>query len=381
VIAGRAARIIAGSDRRPSMTHTDILAVVFAVVGAGALLQAQAPAAPVADQNRRFLDVADFRLEGGVVLPKARIAYATFGTLNAARDNAVLLTTSYGADYHVYDFVVGSGKALDPAKYYVVTTEMFGNGVSSSPSNTPAPHAGPDFPAIAIRDNVEASRRVLEHLGVTHVRAVAGFSMGAEQSFQWAVSHPGFMDAIIPWCGTAKTYPHGVVRLESAIRALTTDPAFAGGRYTSPPVKGLAAWSAHWAAWVWSQEWWRRELYKPQGATVDEVIAARTARDATRDANNLITQARAWQRHDVGDTPGFDGDHEKALASIRARVLYMPCETDLYFPVGDAKYEQQFLTRSTFLPIPSLWGHSAGGGGNADDAAFINAQIARFLAQ
>jgi homoserine O-acetyltransferase/O-succinyltransferase len=360
------------------MTHTDILAVALTLAGAGAVLQAQAPAA-APDPNRRFLEVADFRLEGGAVLPTARIAYATFGTLNAARDNAVLLTTSYGADYHVYDFVVGPGKAFDPARFYIVTTEMFGNGVSSSPSNTPAPHAGPDFPAIAIRDNVEASRRVLAHLGVTHVRAVAGFSMGAEQSFQWAVSHPDFMDAIVPWCGTAKTYPHGVVRLESAIRALTTDPAFAGGRYTTPPTKGLEAWSAHWAAWVWSQEWWRRELYKPQGATVDAVIAARTARDAVRDANNLITQARAWQTHNVGGTPGFGGDHEKALAAIKARVLYMPCETDLYFPVGEAKYENQFLKRATFTPIPSLWGHSAGGGGNADDAAFINERIAAFL--
>ena len=212
-----------------------------------------------------------------------------------------------------------------------------------------------------------------------HVRAVAGFSMGAEQSFQWAVSHPGFMDAIIPWCGTARTYPHGVVRLESAIAALTTDPAFAGGRYTSPPMRGLAAWSAHWAAWVWSQEWWRRELYKPQSATVADVLAARTARDATRDANNLIAQARAWQRHDVGATPGLGGDVAKALGSIRARVLYMPCETDLYFPIGDAKYQSQFLKDVSFVPIPSLWGHSAGGGGNPDDATFINEQIARFL--
>jgi homoserine O-acetyltransferase len=336
------------------MTHTDIVVgVALTLAGAGAVLQAQPPAA-APDPNRRFLEVADFRLEGGAVLPMARIAYATFGTLNAARDNAVLLTTSYGADYHVYDFVVGLGKAFDPARFYIVTTEMFGNGVSSSPSNTPAPHAGADFPAIAIRDNVEASRRVLAHLGVTHVRAVAGFSM-------------------------AKTHPHGVVRLESAIRALTTDPAFAGGRYTAPPSHGLAAWSAHWAAWVWSQEWWRRELYKSQGATVDEVIAARVARDAVRDANNLLTQARAWQRHDVGGTPGFGGDHEKALAAIKARVLYMPCETDLYFPVGDAKYESQFLKHATFTPIPSLWGHSAGGGGNAADAAFINERIAAFL--
>jgi homoserine O-acetyltransferase/O-succinyltransferase len=362
------------------MTFRKLAIVALAVAGTSVLVAAQA-SAPPADPNRRFLELTDFRLEGGAVLSKARIAYATFGTLNAARDNAVLLTTSYGADYHVYDFAVGAGKAFDPARFFVVTTEMFGNGVSSSPSNTPAPHSGPDFPAIAIRDNVEASRRVLEQLGVTHVRAVAGFSMGAEQSFQWAVSHPGFMDAIVPWCGTAKTYPHGVVRLESAIRALTTDSAFADGRYTSPPAKGLAAWSAHWAAWVWSQEWWRRELYKSQGATVDEVIAARVARDAVRDANNLITQARAWQRHDVGDTPGFGGDHEKALASIRARVLYMPCSTDLYFPVADAEYERQFIKRATFTPIPSLWGHSAGGGGNAEDAAFINARIAEFLAR
>ncbi len=362
------------------MPHLHIAAMTLTVASAGLVLQAPAPA-PAADPNRKMLEIADFRLEGGGVLAKAQVAYATFGTLNAARDNAVLLTTSYGADYHVYDFVVGPGKAFDPARSFIVTTEMFGNGVSSSPSNTPAPHAGPDFPAIAIRDNVEASRRVLAHLGVAHVRAVAGFSMGAEQSFQWAVSHPGFMDAIVPWCGTAKTYPHGVVRLESAIAALTTDPAFNGGRYSAPPAKGLAAWSAHWAAWVWSQEWWRRELYRSQGATVEAVIAARVARDAGRDANNLITQARAWQRHNVGDTKGFGGDVEKALASITARVLYMPCETDLYFPIGDATYERQFLEDVKFVPIPSLWGHSAGGGGNAADATFINEQIAPFLAR
>ena len=106
---------------------------------------------------------------------------------------------------------------------------------------------------------------------------------------------------------------------------------------------------------------------------------ARTARDSSRDANNLIAQARAWQRHDIGATPGVGGDLEKALAAIRARVLYMPCETDLYFPIGDAKYESQFIKRVSFVPIPSLWGHAAGGGGHPDDARFINDQISRFL--
>lgn len=362
------------------MSISTWFAAVLTLAGAGVVLSAQAPA-PSADPNRRLLPLANFRLESGGVLPTAQVAYATFGTLNAARDNAVLVPSYYGADYHGYDFLIGPGKALDPSRFFIVATEMFGNGNSSSPSNTPAPFAGPDFPAISIRDNVEASRRVLAHLGVTHVRAVVGFSMGAEQAFQWAVSHPTFMDGIVPWCGTAKTYPHGVVRLESAIRALTADPAFNNGRYTAPPKAGMAAWSTHWAAWVWSQEWWRRELFKPQSATVEEAIAARIARDAVRDPNNLILHARTWQRHNVGETPGFGGDHEKALRSIAAKVLYMPCETDLYFPIGDARYEQQFLANSTFTPIPSLWGHSAGGGGNPADAAFINEQIARFLAR
>ena len=345
--------------------------------GAFPLLGAQAPAQ---DVHRRTYALGVFRLENGVVLPNATIAYATWGALNAQRDNAILIPSWYGSDHHGYDFLIGAGRALDPAKYFIVATEMFANGFSSSPSNTPPPFDGPAFPAIAIRDDVEAARRLLTaELGVHHLRAIVGFSMGAQQAFQWSVSHPDFVTAVAAYCGTAKTYPHGVVRLEGAIRALTADAAFADGRYASPPTKGLTAWSHHWAGWVWSQEWWRRELFKPQFATVDEVLASRIARDAVRDANNLISQARTWQRHNVGDTPGFNGDHERALASITARVLYMPGETDLYFPVGDAKYESPFIKHVSLTPIPSLWGHSAGSGGNAADNAFLNDRIRRFL--
>lgn len=347
------------------------------VVGALPLFGAQAP---TPDVHRRIYALGDFRLESGVVLPNATIAYATFGALNAQRDNAILIPSWYGSDHHGYDFLIGPGRALDPAKYLIVATEMFANGFSSSPSNTPPPFDGPAFPAIAIRDNVEAARRLLTaELGVGHLRAIVGFSMGAQQAFQWSVSHPDFMTAVAAYCGTAKTYPHGVVRLEGAIRALTADAAFADGRYASPPTKGLTAWSHHWAGWVWSQEWWRRELFKPQFATVDEVLASRISRDAVRDPNNLISQARTWQRHNVGDTPGFAGDHERALASIKARVLYMPGETDLYFPVGDARYESPFIKHASLIPIPSLWGHLAGAGSNAADSAFLNDRIRRFL--
>ena len=363
------------------MSISSVLAASLALASVSMAVGEQSPAPPP-DVHRKFFALGDFRLESGVVLPKATLAYATWGTLNAARDNAILIPSWYGSDHHGYDFLIGPGRALDPARDFIVATEMFANGFSSSPSNTPAPFDGPAFPAIAIRDNVEAARRLLtSELGVTHLRAVVGFSMGAQQAFQWAVSHPDFVSAIVGYCGTAKTYPHGIVRLEGAISALTADAAFADGRYTSPPKKGLAAWSRHWAGWVWSQEWWRRELFKPQWATVEEVLAAREARDAVRDANNLISQARTWQRNNVGDTPGFGGDHERALASIKARVLYMPSETDLYFPVGDGKYESQFIKGVVFNPIPSLWGHLAGGGSNTADNDFINARVKGFLSR
>jgi homoserine O-acetyltransferase len=95
----------------------------------------------------------------------------------------------------------------------------------------------------------------------------------------------------------------------------------------------------------------------------------------------MLWQAKMWQRHNVGDTPGVDGDFEKALRSIRARVLLMPSETDLYFPLADAQSEHRVIPNSTLMPIPSIWGHSAGAGAGPGDAEFLNQSIAKFLAE
>src|ERR1041384_3988357 len=134
----------------------------------------------------------NFPLESGVTIPKAIVVYGTYGTLNAAKDNAVLLPSHYMAQSDGYDWLIGEGRALDAKEYFLIMTELFGNGRSSSPSNTPEPLHGPRFPVTTIRDNVEAVRRLLEDgLGVHHLTAVVGFSLGAEQAFQWAVSQIG----------------------------------------------------------------------------------------------------------------------------------------------------------------------------------------------
>jgi homoserine O-acetyltransferase len=344
----------------------------------GALVaqQAQRPAS-----ERHEFVIANFVTESGATLPQARVVYGTYGHLNAQKNNAVLMPSHYMANLHGYEWLIGGDRALDPSQLFLVATELFGNGSSSSPSNTPEPFHGPRFPVMTIRDNVEAVHRLLtEELKITHLRAVVGFSMGAQQAFQWSVSYPDFADRSVATSGTAKTYPHGIVRLEGQIAALTTDPSFQGGDYTSPPKKGLEAFGMVWAAWLYSQEWWRRELWKTSNpnATFEQAMNGFRTRFGA-DANDYILQARTWERHDVGTTRGFDGSVERALRSIKVPLLYMPSETDLYFPIGDARYEAAFIPKVTLAPIPSLWGHTAGAASNPADAKFLNEKIGKFL--
>ncbi len=337
-----------------------------------------------AQGERHEFVITNFKTESGVTLPKAIVVYGTYGHLNAAKDNVVLLPSHYMADFHGYEWLIGPDLALDPSKLFLVATELFGNGHSSSPSNTPEPFHGPRFPVTTIRDNVEAVHRLLaEDLKVTHVRAIVGFSMGAEQAFQWAVSYPAFAEKIVATSGTAKCYPHGIVRLESQIDAITADPAFENGDYKTQPKKGLQTFGIVWTAWLFSQEWWRKELWRQDpsmGKTFEEVVNNFHADFIPgADANDLILQMRTWEKHDVGTTAGFNGDVEKALKSIKTPILYMPSETDLYFPVGDAKYESAFIPGVTLMPIPSLWGHTAGAAPNPADSKFLNDNIGKFL--
>lgn len=161
--------------------------VTVAVVSVVLFAEAHAAFAQFQAGNVSRFTIKDFTFESGRTLPSAVVAYATRGRLNAEKSNAVLLPSPYAADMHGYDAFIGPGRALDPQRHFLILTGMFANGQSSSPSNTPAPHSGPDFPRVTIRDAVRAAHAlVTQQLGITKLRAVVGYLMGA----RWAMSYP-----------------------------------------------------------------------------------------------------------------------------------------------------------------------------------------------
>ena len=336
------------------------------------------------DNSYEVWSPGDYTLQGGQTLPAARLAYVTHGTLNAARDNAIVFPTCYAGRHDDNAWLIGPGKALDTERYFVVVPDMLGNGISSSPSNTPAPHDRMRFPHVTILDNVTLQQRLLrERLGVARVQLVIGFSMGAQQAYQWAVSYPDDVARIVAICGTATCAPHNWVFLEGVTAALRADAAWQGGNYDDPPVTGLKALGRVWAGWGLSQTFYRAHTYQQLGyATLEDFLAEEWDKGFLDwDANDLLAMAWTWQHAAVGATPGFDGDAARALGSIRARTLTMPCQTDLYFPPEDSALEAAQTPGAELRVISSIFGHRAGGGGGAPaDNAFIESAVREWLA-
>jgi homoserine O-acetyltransferase len=329
-------------------------------------------------------ELGDLPLESGALLRSAKIAYKTHGQLNADKTNAILYPTPFGAQHNDVEWIIGRGRALDPSTHFIVVLDQLGNGLSSSPSNTPAPQERAHFPAITILDDVTAQHRlVTERFEVRRIALVIGFSMGAQQTFQWAASHPDLVERIAPFCGTAKTTAHNAVFLDSLETALSADAAWRDGDYDAPPVRGLRAFARVYAAWGCSQAFYKRELYRDLGFTSREAYVASywDQRYLKRDANNLLSMLRTWRANDLGRTPGCDGDHARALRSIAAKATVMASQTDLYFTPEDVEADASAVPGAQFRVIPSLWGHAAGGGANPSDARFIEAEIRALLAR
>ena len=335
------------------------------------------------DDYERF-ELGDFVLEDGATLRGAFLAYKTYGQLSDAKDNAIVYPTWYSGRHWENEWLIGEGMTLDPARYFVIVPNMLGNGLSSSPSNTPPPYDRARFPRINVGDNVRAQHKlVTEHFGIERLVAVTGWSMGAGQTYQWAVSHPEMVPRILPFCGSARTSPHNVVFLEGVKAALTADAAWNHGWYTEQPSRGLRAAARVYAGWGFSQAFYYDALYRRLGHSSLEDFLVDFWEGFFldgRDANNLLTMLWTWQHGDIGRTPGFDGSLERALAAIQARAIVMPAEKDLYFPPEDNEYEVAHMPNAALRVIPGVWGHFAGGGVNPEDTRVIDAALRDLLA-
>jgi homoserine O-acetyltransferase len=324
-------------------------------------------------------------LQSGLTYRGARLAYKTFGTPNADKSNVIVHPTSYGAQHTDLEWAVQPGKALDPTKYFIVIINKFGNGVSSSPSNSPPPFDRDRYPQFTMTDNVRVQQRLMrEVFGVERIKLVYGFSMGAQQAYHWAALFPDQVERIAAICGSAKTSPHNFVFLEGVKAALTADPAWQDGWFATPPTRGFQAMGRVYAGWGLSQAFYREEVWRKVGfsSLEDFLVGAWEANFRRRDANDLLAMLWMWQQADISANELYGGDLSKALGAIEADAMIMPCETDLYFTVEDNRREVARMKRAELRPIPSIWGHRAGNPiASPEDAAFIDKAVIELLAR
>ena len=304
-------------------------------------------------------ELGDVTLQSGAVLGNAKLGYKSYGTLGAARDNVIVLPTFYTGTHERNEGYLRTVPALDPERYFIVSVNLFGNGVSSSPSNTPPPFDGPRFPDITMFDNVACQHRLLtERFGVERIALVAGWSMAGCQSYQWAAQYPDMVEAIMPFCASARTSPHNVVFLEGVKAALQADCAFNGGDYTLPPEAGLKAFGRVYAGWAFSQTFFREQLHRELGFETVEDLLADWERDHLHwDANDLLAKLWTWQHGDISANDRYCGVFVNALEAIQARAILIPCTTDLYFPPEDNAFEARHMPNAKLRPYESPWGH------------------------
>ena len=328
-----------------------------------------------------ILEVPNFMLQKGGMLPTARLSYKTLGKLNADRSNAVLVPSWYtGTHVESETFMAGPDRALDPGKYFIVLTDLLGNGLSSSPSNTPAPFELGRFPRVTIHDNVRLQHQLLtQTLGIERLRLVTGWSMGACQTYQWAAQYPDMVAAACPIAGSARTASFNKVFLMSLRRTLELDPAFAEGFYTRAPVAGIRAFASIYAGWGVSEAFFRTEAYRMFGAATHEEFVQYFWEPffLKCDANNLLSQMSTWFDGDISANAVYGGDLQTALGAIRARTIVMPVDTDRYFPPVDAKEEVRHIPGAECRIIESVWGHMAPM--NPGDIPVIDAALRELL--
>ena len=333
------------------------------------------------DAPHREAGLGELRLESGEAIVDYRQSFVIHGAPNADRSNAILVCPALTATHHRLDFLIGPGKALDPARWFVVATDPIGNGLSTSPSNSAA-QPGMRFPRVALRDMIAAQHRLLtEALGIDRLHAVVGASMGGMQALQWAVSHPGIMRRIVAMTPMARTAPWAVLVTEAARSCLMADPAWTGDGFIAEPERGRRAFTALMSALATKTPQALSRLGDRDAALrwFEGVLAQQRA--IAVDPHDFLYQSWAYDAHDVGTSPGFGGDTAAALRSMQAEALVLCPPLDLFNPETAGWNAATTMANARYVEIPSAQGHQAATSLVADDAAFLNRAIGEFLSR
>ncbi|MBI1243451.1 MAG: alpha/beta fold hydrolase [Alphaproteobacteria bacterium] len=314
--------------------------------------------------------IRDFRLASGAVLTEAEIAYVTYGRLAADGANAILVTHGFTSSHRFTDThgpsgegswgpLVGPGKAIDTDRFFVVSSNMLGSSYGSTCPRSIDPRTGraygPDFPKLDVRDIVNAQRTMLEAIGVRRLLAVVGPSYGGFQAFVWGISHPDFVDGIVPVISGLRS-PRDPGADERLVARFAAHPNWNGGRYYENGgifeamrelrVETLLKYGAmeELAASIPDPAERRAEIDRRAGTWATEF-----------DANSLLALMRASQAYDASPD----------LAKIRARVLYILSRTDKLFPPALSEEVMPALAAAgvdaQYFLLDSAFGHQASG--------------------
>jgi homoserine O-acetyltransferase len=353
--------------------------------------------ATIAHQTITFED--GMMLECGVSLQRLDVAYRTYGTLNAARSNAVLVCHALTGDQYVaeshpitgkegwWDLVVGPGRPVDTERFFVICANVLGGCMGSTGPRSPrdgdgAPGQwGTDFPPVTIRDMVRAQKRLVEHLGISRLFAVMGGSMGGMQALEWAALYPDAVFAALPIACAAYHSAQNIAFHEVGRQAIFADPEWHGGRYWQSgtiPARGLAVarMCAH-ITYLSEQALTRKFGRRLQAAPKDPSEAITLFGDMFEvesylhhqgstfvhrfDANSYLSITRAMDYFDLA------ADHEDDLANAfrgtRTRFLLVSFTSDWLFPTAESRAIARALNRAganvSFVEIPSDKGHDA----------------------
>ena len=332
------------------------------------------PRPPHETTGIEYYHIPSFTFTTGEDIP-IRVAYRSY---NPTSKKVACIPTCYGGRINTTLAFTAENQAF--SSHHVVIIAMLGNGESSSPSNTSG------FPQkLDYRDCIHAQYELLtKHLRVKELDVVQGFSMGGQQAYYWAAMYPGFMKNAIVTCGSAKTSGHNYTFLEGPKTALMNSVDYADGAYKTSgvrPMRGLRAFGRAYCAWLTSGAWFREQLWEKKLGykSIEDYIKGNSETAfADWDAEDVLILANMWQAGDIG-LLREDGNYQKALESIKARVLVMPSRTDQYFMVDDSEIEMKYLKKGEFAPIETIWGHVAGGGGNEEDTEWMSRKIENFL--